>query len=68
MAVLLAAKTQAKVDRSGAYIARRIAVDYLRRRGAKEVHCYLAYAIGVAEPVETTVVIDGKHELVEVTI
>lgn len=58
-------KDASKVDRSGAYIARRIAVDYLRRRGAKEVHCYLAYAIGVAEPVEATVVIDGKHELVE---
>ncbi len=58
-------KDASKVDRSGAYIARRIAVDYLRRRGAKEVSCYLAYAIGVAEPVEATVVIDGKHELVE---
>lgn len=58
-------KDASKVDRSGAYIARRIAVDYLRRRGAKEVFCYLAYAIGVAQPVEATVVIDGKHELVE---
>lgn len=58
-------KDASKVDRSGAYIARRIAVDYLRRRGAKEVFCYLAYAIGVAQPVEASVVIDGKHELVE---
>lgn len=58
-------KDPSKVDRSGAYIARRIAVDYLRRRDAKEVYCYLAYAIGVAEPVEATVVIDGQHELVE---
>ncbi len=58
-------KDPSKVDRSGAYIARRIAVDYLRRRDAKEVFCYLAYAIGIAEPVEASVVIDGKHEIVE---
>jgi S-adenosylmethionine synthetase len=58
-------KDPSKVDRSGAYIARRIAVDYLRKRDAKEVFCYLAYAIGVAEPVEASVVIDGKHEIVE---
>jgi S-adenosylmethionine synthetase len=58
-------KDATKVDRSAAYMARRIAVDYLRRRSAKEVFCYLAYAIGVAEPVEATVVVDGQTELVE---
>lgn len=58
-------KDPSKVDRSAAYIARRIAVDYLRKTGAKEVFCYLAYAIGVAEPVEATVVIDGKYEVVK---
>jgi S-adenosylmethionine synthetase len=58
-------KDATKVDRSAAYMARRIAVDYLKKRGAKEVFCYLAYAIGVAEPVEATVVIDGKTELVK---
>lgn len=53
-------KDASKVDRSAAYMARRIAVDYLRdNRDAKQVYCYLAYAIGVAEPVEATVVIDG---------
>jgi S-adenosylmethionine synthetase len=54
-------KDATKVDRSGAYMARRIAVDYLRRHKSKVVYCYLAYAIGVAEPVEATVVVDGKQ-------
>lgn len=55
-------KDASKVDRSAAYMARRIAVDYLRQRQAGQVYCYLAYAIGVAEPVEATVVIDGQQE------
>ncbi len=55
-------KDPSKVDRSAAYIARRIAVDYLRERHAKEVFVRLAYAIGQAEPLEKTVIIDGKHE------
>lgn len=58
-------KDGTKVDRSGAYIARRIAVDYLRTRKASEVYCYLAYAIGEPEPVEARVVIDGREEVVE---
>lgn len=57
-------KDPSKVDRSAAYMARRIAVDYLRQRQASEVFCYLAYAIGVAEPVEATVIIDGVQETV----
>lgn len=57
-------KDPSKVDRSAAYMARRIAVDYLRKHKAREVYCYLAYAIGVAEPVEATVSIDGKQRLV----
>ncbi len=55
-------KDASKVDRSAAYMARRIAVDYLKDRKAREVYCYLAYAIGVAEPVEATVIIDGVQE------
>ena len=55
-------KDASKVDRSAAYMARRVAVDYLRERGAKEVFVRLAYAIGVAEPLERTVIIDGAHE------
>jgi S-adenosylmethionine synthetase len=57
-------KDATKVDRSAAYMARRIAVDYLRQRNAKEVFVRLAYAIGVAEPLEATVLIDGAHEQV----
>lgn len=58
-------KDATKVDRSAAYMARRIAVDYLKQRDAKEVFCYLAYAIGMAEPLEATVIIDGISESVE---
>ncbi len=55
-------KDPSKVDRSAAYIARKIAVDYLRNRQANEVFVRLAYAIGVAEPMEVTVVVDGIAE------
>ena len=58
-------KDPSKVDRSGAYMARRIAVDYLKARQASEVYVYLAYAIGYDQPLEATVVIDGKREIVE---
>lgn len=44
-------KDPTKVDRSGAYMARRIAVDYLRRYSAKKVWVKFAYVIGLAEPV-----------------
>ena len=57
-----AGKDASKVDRSGAYIARKIAVDLLWKRGAKEVTVYLAYAIGVAEPVMAVAKIDDKEE------
>lgn len=53
-------KDPSKVDRSAAYMARRIAVDYLKKCHAHEVYVYLAYAIGRAEPVEATVIIDGQ--------
>jgi S-adenosylmethionine synthetase len=58
-------KDASKVDRSAAYMARRIAVDYLRKENANEVFCYLAYAIGKAEPLEATVTVDGKQKVVE---
>lgn len=58
-------KDATKVDRSAAYMARRIAVDYLRAHDAGEVYCYLAYAIGKAEPLEATVIADGVQQLVE---
>lgn len=43
-------------------MARRIAVDYLKKHQAKEVFTRLAYAIGKAEPLEQTVIIDGQIE------
>ena len=56
-------KDPSKVDRSAAYAARKIAVDYLRQRpNAQEVFVRLAYAIGVADPLEATVSIDGTPE------
>lgn len=58
-------KDPSKVDRSAAYMARRIAVDYLRGRHAHEVFVRLAYAIGYDQPVEATVIVDGKPEAVE---
>ncbi len=58
-------KDATKVDRSAAYMARRVAVDYLKKRNAKEVYCYLAYAIAIAEPLQATVVVDGEEEQVE---
>ena len=58
-------KDPSKVDRSAAYMARRIAVDYLRKRKAHEVLVRLAYAIGFAEPLEKTVIIDGVPEEIE---
>ena len=58
-------KDATKVDRSAAYMARKIAVDYLRKRKAHEVLVRLAYAIGYAEPLEKTVIIDGVPEEIE---
>jgi len=58
-------KDPSKVDRSAAYMARKIATDYLKKRKAKEVYCYLAYAIGYDQPLEATVVVDGEQEVVD---
>lgn len=54
-------KDATKVDRSAAYMARKIAVDLLNAdEEAKEVMVKLAYAIGKAEPVMLTANIDGR--------
>lgn len=58
-------KDPSKVDRSGAYIARKIAIDYLKKHKAQEVFCHIAYAIGEAEPLEATVTVDGVQHVVE---
>lgn len=55
-------KDPSKVDRSAAYMARKIAVDYLKKRHAQEVFVRLAYAIGHPEPLEQTVIIDQDIE------
>ena len=58
-------KDASKVDRSAAYIARKIALDYLKKHNAHEVYCYIAYAIGYDQPLEATVTIDGEQQVVE---
>jgi S-adenosylmethionine synthetase len=57
-------KDPSKVDRSAAYVARKIAVDYLRAKKASEVFVSLAYAIGFDQPLQATVTIDGQQEVV----
>ncbi|MEI7688855.1 MAG: methionine adenosyltransferase domain-containing protein [Candidatus Nomurabacteria bacterium] len=54
-------KDYTKVDRSGAYMARMVAVDLLKKHKAREVYTKLAYAIGKSEPVMAVAVIDGKE-------
>jgi S-adenosylmethionine synthetase len=44
-------KDSTKVDRSAAYMARKVAVDLLKNFSADEVTVKLGYAIGKAEPV-----------------
>ena len=58
-------KDSTKVDRSAAYMARAIAVEYLRRYKAEEVLVRLAYAIGYDQPLEATAIIDGVKREVE---
>lgn len=55
-------KDYTKVDRSGAYMARKIAVDFVNR-GAQEVFVKLAYAIGVPEPVMAVAIVDGVETI-----
>jgi S-adenosylmethionine synthetase len=55
-------KDWTKVDRSGAYMARRIAIDLLKEYGARTVRTKLAYAIGKKDPVMAVAEIDGKEE------
>jgi S-adenosylmethionine synthetase len=47
-------KDATKVDRSGAYMARKIAVDLLNKYQAREVLVKIAYSIGVSEPIMAT--------------
>lgn len=58
-------KDASKVDRSAAYMARKIAIDYLIKHRAHEVYVELAYAIGYQEPLEATVKIGPKTEAIK---
>ena len=55
-------KDGTKVDRSGAYMARKIAVDYLKKYQAKKVFVKLAYAIGKEQPLMKQVIVDGVED------
>ena len=58
-------KDPTKVDRSAAYMCRRIAVDLLKKHHAKQVRTKLAYAIGVKDPVMAIAEIDGEVAPIE---
>ncbi len=58
-------KDSTKVDRSAAYMARKIAKDLLVKHSAQEVAVKLAYAIGKAYPVMAVAEVDGKQIDVE---
>lgn len=58
-------KDPSKVDRSAAYMARRIAINYVKRFKADEVYVTLAYAIGYDQPLQATALVDGRA--IEVT-
>lgn len=53
-------KDPSKVDRSGAYMARFIAKNLLKKYGAKEVLVKLGYVIGKEEPLLQEAIVDGK--------
>ena len=57
-------KDGTKVDRSAAYMARKIAVDLLEENTAQEVFVQLAYAIGYDKPIQASALIDGRYEFV----
>ncbi|MDO4759461.1 MAG: methionine adenosyltransferase domain-containing protein [Candidatus Saccharibacteria bacterium] len=54
-------KDPSKVDRSGAYKAREIAVEYLKKYRLKRCEVQLSYAIGVARPLAIYIIGDGKN-------
>lgn len=59
-------KDSTKVDRSAAYMARRVAVDLLQEDETRnEVFVQLAYAIGYDQPLQATAVIDGVETKIQ---
>ena len=61
-------KDPTKVDRSGAYMARKIAKDIVRAGFAKRCEVQLAYAIGRAKPVSVAADCFGTGRLSEAGI
>ena len=58
-------KDPSKVDRSAAYMARKIAKDIIRHRFAKRCEIQVAYAIGMEEPVSVAVECFGTNRVSE---
>ena len=56
-------KDPSKVDRSASYMARKIAVDLVKKFKFNEVTVQLAYMIGVARPMSINVEVDGHDDL-----
>lgn len=56
-------KDPTKVDRSGAYMARKIACDLVREGLCRRCEVQLAYAIGIAEPVSVSVYCYGTNTI-----
>src|SRR3989338_3468662 len=56
-------KDPSKVDRSGAYMARKIAVGLLESLKSDTVLVKIAYAIGKAEPLMAKALINGTEEI-----
>ena len=61
-------KDPTKVDRSGAYIARKIAKDLVRMHYCDRCEVQIAYAIGVADPVSVYVDTFGTEHADKATI
>ena len=56
-------KDPTKIDRSGAYMARKIARDIVARGDADRCEVQLAYAIGIAEPVSVSLNCFGTNHV-----
>ena len=54
-------KDPSKVDRSGVYKAREIAIRYLKERNLARCEVQLSYAIGIAKPLAIYILGDGKN-------
>jgi S-adenosylmethionine synthetase len=62
-------KDATKVDRSGAYMARKIAVDLLKKYQAREVLVKISYSIGVSSPVMANArIIRGDKKVIKIKI